>query len=130
MWFASIRAVFAVSRDLDMNKTARFLIVLVALLLWAGAASAVTCTSIRSANWSRSNTWSCGHVPRTTDTVVIASGFTVNLNGSYTVAALTIDATGVINDGGNTLAVPGKIVNHGTFGVPGGGGTLDASGAG
>ena len=61
---------------------------------------------------------------------MIASGFTVNLNGNYTVAGLTINATGVINDGGNTLTVTGNIVNNGTFGVTGGGGTLDASGAG
>ncbi len=113
-----------------MKKAVRLILLLLASLLWFGEASAATCTSIRSANWSRSNTWSCGRVPRTTDTVVIASGFTVNLNGNYRVAALTINATGVINDMGNTLTVTGNIVNNGTFGVPGGGGTLDASGAG
>jgi MSHA biogenesis protein MshQ len=99
----------------------------VALLMFASEAMAAVCTSQASNNWSRASTWSCGHVPLATDTVVIASPFTVNLNNNYTVAALTLNVGATINDMGSNLTVNGSITVNGTFGVAGGRGLLIAN---
>lgn len=103
-------------------------LILTVVSVFAQSAWASTCTSINSGNWSNKNIWDCGHVPTSTDTVVIASGFTVKLNKNFTVAALIINAGGTINDNGNNLTVNGNITVNGTFGVVGGGGSLIANG--
>uniref|UniRef100_E6QW16 DUF7305 domain-containing protein n=1 Tax=mine drainage metagenome TaxID=410659 RepID=E6QW16_9ZZZZ len=114
-----------------MKRTKHWLNVLglIALTGFAQGACAATCTSISSARWDSNNTWSCGHVPASADTVVIASGFTVSLRGTYSpIAALTIDAGGIIDDRGNNLTVSSNIVVNGQFGVAGGGGSLISTG--
>ena len=114
-----------------MKRTGHWLSVLglIALTAFAQSAWAATCTSISSARWDRGSTWSCGHIPGSADTVVIASGFTVSLKGTYgRIAALTIDAGGIINDRGNNLTASGNIAVNGQFGVAGGGGSLISTG--
>jgi len=90
--------------------------VLFASLLCSGTAGAAVCTSRASGSWGSSGTWSCGKVPASSDTVVIASPNTVTLNGSYTTAGLTVNAGASLSDtAGRTLTVTGNLVNDGTL---------------
>ena len=88
------------------------------LLLGAGAASAATCTSRASGNWSSSGTWTCtaGTTPAAGDTVILASPYTVTLDNNYTAAALTINSGATLSDSNaNTLTVTGNLAIDGTF---------------
>jgi MSHA biogenesis protein MshQ len=87
-------------------------------LVWAGAATAATCTSKATGNWGTAGTWTCtaGTVPAAGDTVILASPFTVTLDAAYTAASLTINSGATLSDtGGRTLTVTGNIANNGTF---------------
>lgn len=97
--------------------------------VFAMGAQAATCTSKVSGSWSSSSTWSCGHVPTTTDTVVIASPNTVTLNAAYTTAALTVNSGATLADtASNTLAITGNLTNNGTITTTGSG-KLDVTGS-
>ena len=84
-----------------------------------------TCTSQGSGgNWSSTATWSCGRVPLTTDTAVIASGSPVTVttsNGSApTALTVNVGATLTINSGitltiNGNVAVTGTVTNAGTL---------------
>lgn len=103
-----------------MKKHIGLVVWTLAALMLAESAAAVVCTSKATGNWGTVATWDCGHVPTTTDTVVLASPFTVRLNNNYTTAGLTINVGAVLNDNGNNLTVTGNVVNNGTFGTNGG----------
>ncbi|MDZ7900386.1 MAG: CotH kinase family protein [Arcicella sp.] len=47
-------------------------------------------TTVRSGNWSNSQTWSCGRLPLVTDEVIIESGHAVSINNSNTIRLLTM----------------------------------------
>jgi hypothetical protein len=99
-----------------MDKPTRLLMLVIAAMLLAGQAVAAVCTSQATGNWGTVATWNCGRVPLSTDTVVLASPFTVTLNNSYTTAGLTINAGATLRDtGGRVLTVTGDIVNNGMF---------------
>ena len=56
---------------------------------------AATCISnTGTLDWATAANWSCGHVPGSagneSDTVTIADGATITINGSHTVASLTV----------------------------------------
>ncbi|MFT3849240.1 MAG: hypothetical protein QM739_11395 [Propionivibrio sp.] len=86
----------------------------------AETAVAASCTSVATGNWSAASTWNCGSgvgsgPPATTDTVTINT-YTVSLNTTTSVAALTINS-GTLRQTGNatrTLTVTGDVVNSGT----------------
>lgn len=103
-------------------------LLLIAMLAFAQSAWAATCTSLSNGNWASAGRWSCGHIPVAADTVVIAHNITLDANP--TVAGLTINAGGIIDDIGNILTVSGNIVVNGQFGVAGGGGSLASTGNG
>lgn len=51
---------------------------------------AVTCQSVQSGSWSEVSTWSCGHVPRGSDLVIINAGHTVTIpDGDYRAKKVT-----------------------------------------
>ncbi|MFM2407527.1 MAG: hypothetical protein RL358_269 [Pseudomonadota bacterium] len=98
-------------------------------LLTMTSAHAVTCTSKANGNWGTTGTWDCGHVPTTTDTVVLASNFTVVLDAAYSTAGITVNSGATLSDtAGSTLTVTGNLVNNGTF-TTSGSGKLDVTGA-
>lgn len=99
-------------------------------LLVSNSALAAVCTSKNTGNWGSSSTWSCGHVPTQTDTVVLAAPYIVTLDNNYTTAGLTVNSGAVLDDNGNDLTVNGNVINNGTLGVAGGGGNLFMQAAG
>jgi parallel beta-helix repeat protein len=85
-------------------------------------ASDATCTSQATGNWNTSGTWDCGHVPTTSDTVVIADTYTVTIDSApNSVISVTINSGGVLDASaatltiGNTAAAGTAITNGGTF---------------
>jgi len=96
---------------------------LAVLLFTPVVALAAICTSTSAGRWDQPARWDCGHVPLTTDTVVIAHN-NVQMRGNYTVAGLTINIGSVLDDNGRSLISTGDVVINGTFGVNGGGGNL------
>lgn len=96
-----------------------------ALMFCAGQAFAATCTSKATGNWSSSSTWTCtgtptATVPGSSDTVVLASPYTVTLdnnnNGNFFASTITINSGATLTDSnGNTLTVTGNITNNGIF---------------
>jgi hypothetical protein len=98
-------------------------VVIGVFLLGANAALAATCTSKANGDWGSSGTWTCtGGVtrPSASDTVILASPFTVRLNNNYSATTLTINAGATLNDNGNDLTVTSNVINNGTFGTNGG----------
>ena len=98
-------------------------VIFLLFVLLAGQAMAATCTSKANGNWNLPSTWSCtsGTTPASGDNVILASSYTVSLNGSNrTAASLIINAGATLNDDGQNLTVNGNVVNNGTFGTNGG----------
>lgn len=83
------------------------------LFLVSFAAQAAVCTTQQTGNWNDNNVWSCGHVPNTSDTAVIAHNITLNRDDR--VAGLTINAGITLTASGRDLTVSGNIVNNGTY---------------
>lgn len=93
-------------------------VVSVSLLYLIRPAYAATCNSTGTGNWSNISTWSCGHVPISTDDVSILTGHTVSYDGSSTVLSLTTAGTGTLsfNDSANrSLTVSGTVINGGVI---------------
>lgn len=104
------------------------------VLLASGAVQAAVCTSTGNGTWTgtagnASTLWSCGHVPLTTDTVVIAHAITLN-SSNYTVAGLTVNSGATLVDNGKDLTVSGNVVIDGTYDGSGNNGTLTMTGNG
>ncbi len=106
-----------------MNKKTNGVLWGTTLLLLASGAQAAVCTSLSAGRWDSVARWSCGHIPVTADTVVIAHN-NIQMRNNYRVAGLTINAGAVLDDNGNDLTVQGNVVNNGTFGINGSGGNL------
>ncbi|BCK88565.1 hypothetical protein MIZ01_2370 [Sideroxyarcus emersonii] len=89
------------------------------LLLVAGTANAVTCTSVASQDWNNRNSWSgCNNSqPPTGATVVISSGTTITADSNTnTVADITINAGGtLVGQNNRTISLSGNFTNNGTF---------------
>ena len=96
------------------------------IIVPAPRALAAQCTSnTGTLSWATATNWSCGHVPGSagneSDTVTIADGATVTINGNYTVASLAIGdgASGILqfDSTARTLTVSGDvtIAAGGTF---------------
>lgn len=101
---------------------------LLAGMLLSVGVQAATCTSKVNGNWGSAGSWSCGHVPTTTDTVVLASPYTVTLDAAYSTASITLNAGATLSDtAGNTLTVTGSLTNNGTITTTGSG-KLDVTG--
>jgi len=93
---------------------------LIALSLFAVSviAEAAICTSQSNGRWDQAARWDCGHVPLSTDSVVIAHD--VQMRNNYTVAGLTINAGATLDDNGDRLTLTGDVIINGTFGGNGG----------
>jgi len=116
-------------------KRAKYLIsALLLSLLWSGEALALTCTSVSAGNWSASVRWSCGRVPTTADTVVIAHNIT--LDTDTTIMGLTVNSGVSLTDDGKvkvvtvTSNVPVNVIINGTVtGTAGNGVRVNVTGA-
>ena len=66
--------------------------------LFSSVVNATVCTSLSSGAWSNPLTWSCGAVPSAGDTIIIATGHTVNIsvNTNMSGAATTIIINGTL----------------------------------
>jgi len=108
-------AIFFERRVATLARSVLLLVALAAGLGRAPAASALTCTSVGSANWSVVGTWTsagnCNRVPVAGDDVVIAAGTTTLDTNSATLGSLTVNGTLTIgnNGTGRTLTVAGNI---------------------
>ena len=73
--------------------------------------------SIATGDWGTGTTWNIGGFPGIVDTVTIAAGHVVTLDGSPSCASLAIAATGELTDVTNNvgLSVDGAIVVDGTL---------------
>ncbi len=91
------------------------------------AQAAALCTAKAIGVWSASTTWTCtgttDTTPTASDPVVIASGFTVTVDGMDAAASVNINnagaATGITISGGNSLTVSGAV----NLNAPSAGGT-------
>ena len=100
------------------SRIATALVLLCALaagLVHAPDASALTCTSVGSGNWSATGTWTsagnCNRVPLPGDDVVIGAGTTTLDANSAALASLTVNGTLTIGNNGTAraLTVSGNI---------------------
>lgn len=85
-----------------------------------GEASAATCTSRTTGNWSSSSTWTCtgtpsATVPSANDSVILASPYTVTVDNGFSAASITINAGASLNTGQNNLTVSGNFTNNGSL---------------
>lgn len=91
-------------------------LILALLALTAGAASALTYTSVPGGgNWNESATWSPAGVPSAGDDAIVASN--VVITADHTCLNLTVEAGATLtnNFSHRTLAVSGDVVNDGTI---------------
>lgn len=109
-----------------MNHLNKRVLWILAGLMFSTVVQAATCTSRANGRWGSSGTWSCGKVPASTDTIVLAAPFTVTLDARYTTSSLTVNAGAILADAGNTLTLTGALTNNGTIS---GGGNMDVTGA-
>ncbi|MEW5904442.1 MAG: DUF6701 domain-containing protein [Pseudomonadota bacterium] len=98
-----------------MKKMQLTVIFSIAMLL-AGAAQAVTCTSVatRQTDWNKTNAWdaTCGGQPAVGDNAIIAPGTNILADkNTNNVANVTINNTGTLTiQNGNTLSLSGNLV--------------------
>lgn len=124
-----------------MNKKILMMLASLLTLLFAGAAQAATCTTLSAGGWNTSSRWSCGRVPRTGDTVVIAHNVTMNVDvaanqTAASLASLTVNNGVTLTDDGNnrvitvtnTLVVNGTVSNGIRMEVTGAAATISGSG--
>jgi hypothetical protein len=81
-------------------------------------AHAAACNSTGNGSWNTVGTWSCGHVPISTDDVTILTGNTISYNGSSTIISLTTSGTGTLNfdqNSSDSLTISGNVTNAGTI---------------
>ncbi len=93
------------------------LVVLFSGFLWNNSYATIA-TSITSGDWSNTSTWDCTCVPASTDSVIIASGHTVTLDGNITLKNLTIKTGGtldvdIVND--YAISISGAWIDSGAF---------------
>jgi hypothetical protein len=104
-----------------------------------GGGAVVTCTFNGGAGtsaWETAGNWNCGHIPTSSDTVIIPDGQSVEFStGSVTTGGITVNTLGTLTITGGALTAIGAglihgtwIMNGGTFSSPGdliyAGGTL------
>jgi hypothetical protein len=103
----------------ELSKTLRSVLLasaaLAVLFVVSSNASAATFTSSGSGNWNVSGTWGGAGIPAAGDNAVISAGHTVSLVGATTITGLTVNATGVLATGANTLGVSGNLIVNGTI---------------
>jgi len=110
-----------------MNKQVKqFMWGMAALLATANAEAAVCTTNAGAGTWGTAATWSCGHVPLSTDTVVISRAITLSANS--TIAGLTVNAGVTFSGNNRNLIVGGPVLISGTYDT--GGGDLTTTGGG
>src|ERR1700682_6330117 len=93
------------------------LLLILALVAWAGSANAGPCNSNGGGGpfiWSDPATWTCGHVPLSSDDVTIVDNDTVNVDIAGAVAlSLTIQGGGndtfLIFNAGSSLTVTNNV---------------------
>ncbi len=87
---------------------------------WTFAVNTLTWTGAASTDWGTAANWILGYVPNATDTVIIASAANNPvLDGSTTVAGLTIQAGARLNLSGQNFSDTGTFSNMGTFALRG-----------
>lgn len=101
--------------------------IVIFFLFFASASYSATYYSKASGNWGTSSTWgtSCGgggnQTPAAGDNVVICSGYTVTLNASKSITAITVNSGGVLVCAGSyTLTVSGATAVSGIFNMSAG----------
>ncbi|MBU1214154.1 MAG: hypothetical protein KKF58_02855 [Gammaproteobacteria bacterium] len=110
-----------------MKKQVQLLMWGVAMLSAAWSAEAAVCTTnAGTSGWGTASTWSCGHVPLATDTVVITRD--ISLAANRTVAGVTVNAGATLSGGNRNLTVSGPVIINGIYNT--GGGDLTTTGGG
>ncbi|HTR80372.1 MAG TPA: T9SS type A sorting domain-containing protein [Bacteroidota bacterium] len=92
-----------------MKNLLKFCALFFVLALFCAPANAASITSAQSGNWNNVSTWVGGAVPGSSDDAIIAAGHTVTLDVSPTVANCTVNGTGTLDAGINTLTVTGTF---------------------
>ena len=87
----------------------------------------VTCTSMVTGNWSSTGTWSCGHVPTSSDDAAIATGTVVTIDTAAVALDVTVNSGGILQYdpatarsltlGGNATVSAGGTFQAGLAGV-------------
>lgn len=124
-----------------MNKNLLMLAATLLTLLWGNVAQAATCTTLNAGSWNTAARWSCGRVPRTGDTVIVAHNVTMNVDvaanqTATSFASLTINNGATLADDGNgrvltvtnTLVVNGTVSNGLRMEVTGAAATISGAG--
>ncbi|MBI5218997.1 MAG: hypothetical protein HY958_08715, partial [Bacteroidia bacterium] len=89
--------------------------ILLFLLVSVRISLAVTYTSVATnGNWGLSSTWSPAGIPGTVDSVIIAAGNTVNIDGTYNCSNLTVNGTLNFTVSSVNLLVSGNVIINGT----------------
>src|SRR2546422_7296798 len=86
-----------------------FLLVGAVIVVSSSAAMGATITSNQTGNWSTGTTWIGGVPPVAGDNAVIAAGHTVTLTANTAITGLTVNGTGILATGANTLGVSGSL---------------------
>lgn len=82
-----------------------------AFILHASAVEAALCSfaSAGTNDWNDAANWDCGHVPTSTDSIMIPASTTTSLSADAYCAGGTINAGAVINTGNNSFSTSGTL---------------------
>lgn len=94
-----------------MNK---HLLTITLFFLFLKIAWSQNISSLANGNWTNPSIWSCNCVPSTGSNITISHQITLNTNYTYSSGSLTINSSGLLNDGhlGKTLSLTGGTLNN------------------
>lgn len=113
--------------DLYYNRMKKHTIPLVlaaSLSFFSIDSSAAICTSLSGGTWNSMARWSCGRVPLSTDSVVVAHAITLDANRA--IAGLTVNLGATLSGLNRSITSSGPVTINGTYNT--GGGNLTTTG--
>jgi LPXTG-site transpeptidase (sortase) family protein len=101
------------NRKFSPIKSVIIFLILLLITLPTTTAYAAACTATTSGNWSSASTWSCGHVPTSSDDVMIGNGLSITVDVPAVANSVTLNngnaSTTLTIGGSNSLNVTGDI---------------------